>query len=132
MTRAGVLAGFAAVVLLVATPMAWSRTGTATHPVQLGAGQGKVLFRTKGCSACHTGPDTQGQSQYPDLSDARAWAGHRRPGLSAEAYIRQSIFIPSAFRSPAWSYSGGPVTGMPQLSVSEREADALVAYLLAR
>ena len=132
MTRAGVLAGFAAVVLLVATPMAWSRTGTAARPVPLGAAEGKVLFRTKGCSACHTGPDTEGQSQFPDLSDAHAWAGRRRPGLSAAAYIRQSIFIPSAFLSPAWSNGGGPTTGMPQLSVSDREADALVAYLLSR
>ena len=66
------------------------------------------------------------------LPRLRRWAGLRRPGLSAAQYIRQSILEPSAFISPAWSYEGGPTPGMPQLSVSRRDADALVAYLLAR
>jgi mono/diheme cytochrome c family protein len=90
-----------------------------------------VLFRTKGCAACHNGPDTNAEAGFPDLSGARAWAGLRRPGLDASAYLHQSIREPSAFISPAWS-GGGGAPGMPQLSVSEAEADALVAYLLAR
>lgn len=125
------LAGLAAVVLLVATPAAWSRTGTETRPQATAPAAGKALFRAKGCSACHTGPDSEAQSEFPDLSGARAWAGRRRPGLSDAEYIRQSILIPSAFSSPAWE-SSVPTPGMPQLSVSEPEADALVAYLLSR
>jgi cytochrome c oxidase subunit 2 len=129
-TRAGVLAGFAAVLLLVATPAAWSRTGE-TRLDGTGPAAGKVLFRTKGCSACHTGPDSEARGSFPDLSDAPEWAGRRRPGLSGEEYIRQSIFIPSAFISPAWEGSE-PTPKMPQLSVSEPEADAIAAYLLSR
>ncbi len=132
MTRAGVLAGVAAAILLVATPVAWSRAAASARPPAAGAADGKVLFRTKGCSTCHTGPDTEAQVQFPDLSHAHLWAGLRRPGLTAEQYVRQSILDPSAFISPAWSNGGGPTPGMPQLSVSKRDADALVAYLLAR
>jgi mono/diheme cytochrome c family protein len=131
-SRAGVLAGIAAVLLLVATPVAWSRTGgSSSRPVPASPALGRILFRTKGCSACHTGPDSTGQSSFPDLSDARAWAGRRRPGLTAARYIRQSIWTPSAFISPVWGGSGA-TPGMPALSVSEPEADAIVAYLLAR
>jgi mono/diheme cytochrome c family protein len=130
-TRAGVLAGVAAVLLLVATPAAWSRSGAATRSEAGSPPVGQVLFRTKGCASCHDGPDTQAGRGFPDLADARAWAGMRRPGLDASEYLRESIRDPSTFRSPAWSPGGAP-PGMPQLMMSESETAAIVAYLLAR
>lgn len=92
---------------------------------------GAALFTAKGCAGCHQGPDASDVSIgcCPDLSDARAWAGDRRPGLSAEEYIAESIRSPGAFVSPAFRPSG-PTDGMPTLNLSDEEIDQLVAYLL--
>jgi hypothetical protein len=64
----------------------------------------------------------------PPLDGIAASAGTRRPGLSAEAYIRESIRQPQAFISPQAAGNG---IQMPTLEVSETELDALVAFLLA-
>ena len=66
----------------------------------------------------------------PDLSDAASWAGDRRPGMSAEDYVAESVRTPGAFISPAFQPIGGPTEAMPLLDVSDAELDALVRYLL--
>lgn len=135
MTRAGVLAGVAAVLLLLATAFSWQeetpsvRAATSSRPVL----DGPALFRAKGCATCHTGPDTEPAfTGLPDLSDAASWADGREPGRSAAAYLRESIREPGVFIAPDFHAAGGPITGMPTLAVSDTEVDALVAYLLAR
>jgi len=47
------------------------------------------------------------------------------PGLSAEAYVRESIREPGAFVVPG--YAG---MEMPQLGLTDAEIDAVVAILL--
>jgi hypothetical protein len=61
-----------------------------------------------------------------------SWAGDRVDGLSADAYVEQSMRSPSAFISPEYRPAGGPNDGMPVLQLSDDEIDALVAYLLGR
>ena len=125
-----------AVALAVVTIATWNRgeeEAVADGPtaVNTAAVEGAQLFRAKGCASCHDGPDgTTGFDEFPSLADAPAWAGDRREGLSAQEYIAQSIRDPGAFISPAW-VGGGPVTGMPQLGLTEAEIAAIVDYLLA-
>jgi cytochrome c551/c552 len=92
---------------------------------------GAIVFQAKGCSTCHEGPDSQPLvTGFPSLKDVRSFAGSRREGLSANAYVAESIREPWAFISPAFRSSGGPTTAMPGLTVSDDEVDALVDYLL--
>jgi mono/diheme cytochrome c family protein len=90
---------------------------------------GHALFVAKGCSSCHTGPDsTSAMNAGPPLVDAVGWAGSRRPGVDAATYLSESIREPAAFLSPARLGD----TEMPALAVSSDEVDRLVDYLLER
>jgi mono/diheme cytochrome c family protein len=92
---------------------------------------GATLFQAKGCATCHSGPTSRSSmGEFPSLADAASWAGSRRPGVSAEAYLEESIREPWAFISPEFHGSGGPTTAMPELGLSDAERDAVVAYLL--
>jgi cytochrome c551/c552 len=93
---------------------------------------GSALFLAKGCATCHSGPtSTASMGEFPSLADAASWAGARRPGVSAEDYLDESIREPWAFISPEFHAAGGPTTAMPQLGLSDAERDAVVAFLLA-
>lgn len=68
----------------------------ATAPVAGDVLPGATLFRVKGCASCHIGPSGTtnpgtGPTIGPDLSDAASWAGERRPGMSAEEYLAESV-----------------------------------------
>jgi hypothetical protein len=122
-----VLAG----ALALAAELAWT-PGHDGAPAQAMPVDGASLFEAKVRATCHDGPGTASHIEVgPSLHDAPDWAGSRVPGLSAEAYVRQSIRDPGAFISPAYR-SGGMDLGMPLLAVSNEEVDALVAYLLHR
>ena len=90
---------------------------------------GQALFVAKGCSSCHTGPDSTSEiNAGPPLVDAAGWAGSRQPGMDAATYVAQSIREPAAFLSPARNGD----TVMPALAVSSDEVERLVDYLLGR
>jgi mono/diheme cytochrome c family protein len=99
---------------------AGAESGAAPDVAQLVA-QGKELFVQ--CEACHGAADGAG----PALTGMGARAATRVAGLSAEAYLRQSIVQPSAY----------VVEGFPDImpknygeQFSEAELQALVAYIL--
>jgi mono/diheme cytochrome c family protein len=118
-------AGCAAVALLTATLRPSGDDASALD--------GAALFTAKGCAACHDGPDGPSMSGVgPSLAAAPEWASDRVGGLSAAAYLEQSMRSPSAFISPAWERGNGPTIGMPLLRLSDAEIDAIVAYLLQR
>lgn len=89
---------------------------------------GELLFRTKGCAACHS-LSAQGHRVYvggPDLSGIDFTS--RRPGLTAAAYIAESVREPGAFLAPG-------ATGtfeMPVLGLTDAEIDAIARFLLRR
>jgi mono/diheme cytochrome c family protein len=120
-----------AVVLAVLTVATWNRDGDEASadapPVD-----GRQLFQAKGCAACHGDPGTDvlNDGGFPSLHAAAVWAGERRRGLTAAAYLAESMRRPEAFISPAWK-GGGPTTAMPRLNLTDAEIDALVEYLLA-
>ena len=102
--------------------------GAASLPRSGNTGGGELLFRTKGCAACHS-LSAQGHRAYvngPDLSGVDFAA--RRPGLSAEAYIRESIREPAAFVIP----DAPDGFDMPVLGLSDAEIDAIARFLLGR
>lgn len=105
-------------------PQAGSAPGPASQPPS-GA---SAIISKYGCQACHK-IKGQGGAIGPSLEEAARQAGNRVAGLSAEAYLRQSLLEPNAFVVP-----GFPANVMPQ-DVGKRmtpaELDALVRYLLS-
>jgi mono/diheme cytochrome c family protein len=130
----GRLCALAAAALAIFTIATWNAgeqtTSAATRDVD-----GAHVFAAKGCASCHVGPEGGNRPipDFPSLAVAWEWAGERRPELSAEDYIRQSIREPDTFISPAYN-SGFNSDGspMPQLDLTDAEVDAVVAYLLGR
>lgn len=89
-----------------------------------------------GCLACHQiGRLGEGHKVGPDLTAIGLSAGSRVPGMTAEAYIRQSIVEPNAYLAP--ECPNGPCLPdiMPRnygARLSEDQLNTLVSYLLDR
>lgn len=90
---------------------------------------GRQVFQEKGCVACHA---TEGDTVLvgPPLTHIATVAETRKPGMSAEEYIRESILNPSAFIVPGFP---GPPSPMPvfQGNITDQELDSLLKYLLS-
>ena len=128
MTRRTVVAAIGLVLALTGLVLGAIGGGRASDaaPAVL---DGQALFVAKGCSSCHTGPDSTSEiNAGPPLVDAAGWAGSRQPGMDAATYVAQSIREPAAFLSPA---RNGDLV-MPALAVSSDEVERLVDYLLGR
>lgn len=133
MSRVGRIAALGSAVLTIVGLAAWWGGALDPSPQRTIAADPVSLFEAKGCSGCHAGPATAGLSRpAPALTDAAAWAGDRRPGLTAADYLAESIRQPSAFISPEYTTVGGPLVGMPDLGLDDAEIDQLVDYLLDR
>jgi cytochrome c oxidase subunit 2 len=91
--------------------------------------QGKQLFVSKTCVGCHTLAAVPGATGTtgPDLDGVGTRAATRKPGMSAEDYIRESIHTPGAFTVPNY-----PAGVMPTIQMTDDELSALVALLLAQ
>ena len=136
MSRAGVVAAFGSVAALCGSWVSWRddppRTSAATESAAV-AIDGASLFKLKGCASCHSGPDTRAAfgEGFPSLAEVGEWAADRAPGLTGQEYVVQSILAPSLVISPEFSGTSGPTEAMPALGLSEAEAEAIAAYLLA-
>ena len=129
MTTRALASALGAMLAIVGTGIGW-RDGSEPAPAA-SAIDGETLFHAKGCATCHTGPtSTASMGEFPALAGASSWAGRRRPGMSAEEYLAESIREPWAFISPEFHASGGPTTAMPELGLSDVERGAVVAFLL--
>ena len=85
------------------------------------------------CSDCHL---VEGITQGligPDHTHLGTQAADRKPGLSAEEYIRESIMDPEVFISPdvERATAGLMVTSITE-GLTNDQVDALVAFLLAQ
>lgn len=116
------------VAAAVGSVMAWNQPNeTPPFERQQASANGRNLFLSKGCAACHEGPGVASLTGTgPPLTEASTSAGTRRPGLSATDYLAESIRNPGAFTSPL----AGSGAVMPTLTVDDREVDALVRFLL--
>ena len=90
---------------------------------------GRAVFEAKGCVACHA---TEGTTVLvgPSLAGLSDRAGSRKPGMSAEDYIKESILDPSAFIVPGFP---GPPSPMPVFrgNITDDELNSLIQYLLS-
>ena len=86
-----------------------------------------------GCSACHTVEGISAGLVGPDLTHIGRDAATRKPGVSAEAYIRESIREPDAFVAEGVARAiPGLMTSAITASLSDDEVAALVEFLMAQ
>ncbi len=94
---------------------------------------GRTLLGAKGgCLLCHKVSE-QGNTRGPDLRGVGARAASRKPGMSTEAYLTESLVDPGAYVVEEFAAPGGltimPVANLPPADLSPTELKALVAYL---
>lgn len=108
---------------LAACALAGCVAPTATDPLE----RGRQVYREKGCASCHQ-IGSEGGTVGPPLTHIGSLAGTRKPPVSAEDYIRESIRDPGAYVVPGFpdTMSRGIDRGMTQADV-----DALVRFLLS-
>ena len=112
-----------ACIALAALVLSCSPEPPATEPVA----RGHQLYRSMGCANCHE-PNLFGQRLGPSLDHLGTAAATRRPGLSADEYVRQSILDPGAYVVPGYQDSMPRDLGR---DLSPTDLEALVAYLLS-
>lgn len=89
--------------------------------------KGEALYRAGACPTCHTIQGVSTGTIGPELTRVGTVAATRKPGVAAEAYLRESIENPNAFAPAGFS------TGlMPQGLATGQNLDDLVAYLLTK
>lgn len=93
----------------------------ATDPVA----RGGQVYRALNCGSCHE-PNLFGQRLGPPLDHVGSVAATRRTGMSAEAYLRESIVDPGAYVVPG--YTDSMPRGLDR-SLLPGDLDALIAYL---
>lgn len=114
----------AVAVLVAMSVVAWAGASDPEEPrpvaAQPTAVTGSSLFRTKGCAGCHE------SGIGPPLTALPGVAAGRVTGMSAEAYVRQSIRDPGAYTVPGYQVA------MPSIPLSDAELESLVSFLLAQ
>ncbi len=96
-------------------------------------GMGETLVKTKGgCLLCHKISEV-GNTRGPDLRGVGGRAATRKPGLSAEAYLMESLVEPGAYVVEEFAAAGGvsimPAADKPPADMSPTELKALIAFL---
>ena len=103
-------------------------TEPASQPTSL---DGQVIFTGGGgCAACHAIEGISTGAVGPNLTHLGTDADTRKPGMSAEAYIEESIRAPEAFVAPGGI--PGIMTAALTSGLSDDEVKALVDFLLAQ
>lgn len=109
------------------TPSGAQPTAAPTQPTGGGTGdpaKGQQLFTNLGCSGCHaTGSN---QIVGPGMAGIKVRAATRKPGMSAEAYLEESIRNPNAFVVEGFQPNLMPATFG---NLSADEVKNLIAYL---
>lgn len=84
---------------------------------------GARVFTTKGCVGCHVAGGPGGQTG-PNLSAIWTTAAQRKPGLSEEEYIKESILNPQTFIVPGYQGVMPNFTG----NITDDELNQLIAW----
>lgn len=102
------------------------------------AAQGKEIFLTGPadqplwCFQCHQIEGVSEGLVGPDLTHVGTDGAARKPGMSAEDYIRESITDPEAFLCPSdvQRCTAGLMTTAVTAGLTDDQVDALVAFLM--
>ena len=140
-TRAATATSPAASPTVTSTPLPTS-TSSPTPPAGDIVSLGKFIYlnvpdnvapQALWCDQCHT---IDGISQGligPDHTQIGTWAATRKPGLSAEQYIRESIVDPEVFVTQGVERSTpGLMTKAITSKLTDEQVDALVDFLLTQ
>jgi mono/diheme cytochrome c family protein len=107
-------------------PQELSLEGGNVTPAQL-VKAGEEIFKTKGtCEICHR--IGQKGTRAPDLAGIGARAGKTKPGMSAKAYIIESLLQPSAYIVEGYPPIM-PAVDKPPIALNRSEVWALTAFL---
>jgi mono/diheme cytochrome c family protein len=117
--------GVTAMLALTAASFAVHLADEPSSALPVGATDGRTVFTARGCSGCHVVDRSGGSRIGPDLTNLATRAARRVPGLSAGAYVRQSVLEPQAHRVP-----GFEGVQMPTIPLTDTELDAVVSYLI--
>ena len=115
--------GFIVLLSNLAPQFAFESAASATA----NAGEkGKAIFNdpNMGCFLCHT-INGAGGTRGPNLSHVASIASQRRPGMSAEDYLRESINNPGAYVVPTFDNIMPPISQR----LSAEELNNLIEYL---
>jgi mono/diheme cytochrome c family protein len=87
---------------------------------------GRQVFEAKGCVACHA---TEGTTRLtgPSLAGIAERGATRKPGMSAEDYIRESVLQPQAYVVEGFP----PIMPSFQGNITDQELSSLIQYLLS-
>src|SRR6059036_182496 len=107
-------------------PEELSLEGGNVTPEQL-VKAGKEIFKGKGtCEICHR--VGQKGTRAPDLAGVGARAANRKPGMSATAYIVESLLDPGAYLVEGYP-NIMPKVDRPPIGLNRSELWAVVAFL---
>jgi len=107
-------------------PQELSLEGGNVTPAQL-VKAGDEIFKTKGtCEICHR--IGQKGTRAPDLAGIGGRAGTRKPGMSAKAYIIESLLHPNAYVVEGYPPIM-PAVDKPPIALNRSEVWALTAFL---
>jgi mono/diheme cytochrome c family protein len=107
-------------------PQELSLEGGNVTPAQL-VKAGEEIFHTKGtCEICHR--IGQKGTRAPDLGGIGARAGKTKPGMSAKAYIMESLLQPAAYIVEGYPPIM-PAVDKPPIALNRSEVWALTAFL---
>ena len=107
-------------------PQELSLEGGNVTPAQL-VKAGEEIFHTKGtCEICHR--IGQKGTRAPDLAGIGARAGKTKPGMSAKAYILESLLQPQAYVVEGYPPIM-PAVDKPPIALNRSEVWALTAFL---
>ncbi len=83
------------------------------------------------CSQCHALGDIATGAIGPDLTNIAVDAATRKPGVSAEEYIRESIREPEAFLCEVELCTQGLMTASVTGGLTDEEVELLVEFLMS-
>src|SRR5438046_8938742 len=110
-------------------PQELSLEGGKVTPAQL-VKAGEEIFHTKGtCEICHR--IGQKGTRAPDLAGIGARAAKTKPGMSAKAYILESLLQPAAYIVEGYPPIM-PAVDKPPIALNRSEAWALGPFLASR
>lgn len=109
----------------IAKPVVEDTSLAGNEPAQAGL---RVWQGKGGCNGCHLIAGIGGGQTGPELSNIGNVAATRKPGTSAEAYIRESILQPGAFVVSGFQNIMPPYQGV----LGDEEVNQLVQYYLTR